>query len=224
MLSSRVEIVDGVAVSQHDGVVAPFVAQDVYQQSVAGAAGLTLIAVVGTHHLAHIAFLYQCLESGQVGLPEVSHRDGGVISVAQWLRTAVHGIMLGAGMGLEVFVIVALHTQHGLHTEHSVQVGVFTAGLLSASPAWVTEDIDIRAPEGELGVAGIVGHAHGHIEDVVVRTVPVGAGLVGDRGEHFIHLLRIEGGSHANRLGIDGVASLAHTMAGLAPPVVGRDA
>ena len=68
-----VEVVDGVAVGEHDGVVAPFAAQDVHEQTVAGAAGLALITVVGTHHLAHITFLHQSLEGGEVGLPQVAH-------------------------------------------------------------------------------------------------------------------------------------------------------
>ena len=72
MLSFVVEVVDSVAVCDHQSVVAPFVAQYIDEQTVAGAAGLALIAVVGAHHLAHVTFLYQCLEGRQIGLPEVA--------------------------------------------------------------------------------------------------------------------------------------------------------
>ena len=144
--------------------------------------------------------------------------------MAQRLRATVHGIVLGAGMGLEVVVVIALHAQHGLHAQYGVQIGVFAAGLLTASPSGVTEDVDIGAPEGEFGIAWVIGDAHRHVEHVVVGTVPVGAGLVGDGAEHVIYLLGVEGGGHTDRLGEHGVVALAHAVAGLAPPVVGGDA
>ena len=178
VLSLVIEVVDGIAVGEHDGVVAPFAAQDVNKQTVAGAAGLAFVAVVGAHHLAHVPFLHQGFESGKIGFPKVAHGHGSIVGVAQRFRTAVYGVVLGAGVGLEVLVVVALHAEHRLYAQDGVQVGVFAAGLLSASPARVTEDVDVGAPEGELGVAGIIDHAHGHIEDVVVGTVPVGTGLV----------------------------------------------
>ena len=224
MLSSVVEVVDGIAVGEHNGFVAPLATQDIHQQAVAGAAGHALVAVVGTHHLAHVAFLHQCLEGRQVGLPEVAHRHRCVVPVAQWFRTAMHGIVLGAGMGLEVFGVVALHAEHRLHTQYGIHIGVLAAGLLSPAPPRVAEDVHIGAPEGEFGVARIVDGPHGHIEHVVIGAVPVGAGLVGNRAEHIVEEFRVERGGHADGLGINGVASLAHTVASLAPPVVGGDA
>ena len=117
-----------------------------------------------------------------------------------------------------------LHAEDGLDAEDGIHVGVFATGLLAASPAGVAEDVDVRTPETEFGIAGVIDHAHGHIEDVVVGTVPVGTGLVAHGTEHIIDELLAEGGSHADGLGEDGVATLAHAVAGLAPPVVGGDA
>ena len=70
-----IEVVDGIAVGQHNAVEAPFATQDVDQQAVAGATGDSLVAVVGTHDLAHVALLHQCLEGGQIGLPQIAHGD-----------------------------------------------------------------------------------------------------------------------------------------------------
>ena len=109
MLSAVKEIVDGIAVGEHNGVVAPFVAQDVDEQAVAGAAGLALEALVGAHHLAHVGFLHQRLEGGQIGLPKVAVRRVHVHRVAQGLWSAMHGIVLRTGVGLEVIGIVTLH-------------------------------------------------------------------------------------------------------------------
>ena len=64
VLATVVEVVDGIAVGQHNGVVVPLATKDVNQKAVAGTTGFAFISVVGAHHLAYITFLYQCLESG----------------------------------------------------------------------------------------------------------------------------------------------------------------
>ena len=69
VLTAIEEIVDGVAISKHDSIVTPLVAQDVNEQAVAGATGLALETLVGTHHLTHVTLLDQCLERRQIGLP-----------------------------------------------------------------------------------------------------------------------------------------------------------
>ena len=181
VLSAIKKVVDSVAVGEHDAIIAPLVAQDINQQTVAGAAGLTLETLVGAHHLAHVTFLYQSLKGGQVGFPQVAIGRLYVHRVAQGLWSAVYGIVLGAGMGLEVLIVVALHTQHGLYTQYGIQIGVLATGFLSTTPTWVAEDIYIRAPERKLRVTRIIGNAHGHIKKlgvVVIGSVPVGACFV----------------------------------------------
>ena len=181
MLTTVEEVIDGVAVGEHDTVVTPLVAQDINQQTVARTTGLTLETLIGTHHLTHITLLDQSLESRQIGLPEVTVRGLHIHRVTQRLRAAVHGIVLGTGVGLEILVVVTLHAQNSLHTKHGIQIGVLTAGLLTSTPTRVTEDVHVRAPEGQLRIARIIGHAHGHVKQlriVVIRTVPVGTGLV----------------------------------------------
>ena len=75
VLVAVVEVVDGIAVGQKDSVEAPLLAQDVDEQTFAFATWLTFVAVVGTHHLAYVTFLYKGLEGRKVGLPEVAHRN-----------------------------------------------------------------------------------------------------------------------------------------------------
>ena len=110
------EIVDGIAVGQDDSIVAPLIAQDIDEQTVAGATGLTLETLIGTHHLAHITFFNQCLKGRQIGFPEVAVSWLNIHGVAQRLWTAMHGIVLGTGVSLKILVVVALHTQYRLHT------------------------------------------------------------------------------------------------------------
>ena len=64
MLAFVVEVVDGIAVGEYNGLVVPFPPQDINEQTVAGTTGYTLVAVVGAHHFAYVALLYQCLEGG----------------------------------------------------------------------------------------------------------------------------------------------------------------
>ena len=168
VLALVVEIIDSIAIGKHNAVEPPLAAQDVHQQAVAGATGDALVAVVGTHHLAHIALLHQRLEGGQIGFPQIAHGDGGIVGVAERLGPAMHGIVLGTGVGLVILVIVALHAQNGLYAQDGIQVGVFTTGLLTTSPTRVAEDVDIGTPEGQLGVAGIVDDTHRNIEDIMV--------------------------------------------------------
>ena len=224
VLTLVVEIVDGVAVGEDDGVVAPFAAQNVLQQAVAAATRDALVTVVGAHHLAHVAFLDEFFEGGEVGLPKVAHRHAGVVGVPERFRAAMHGVMLGAGVGLVILLVVALHTFDGLHAENARKVRVFAAGLLSPAPSRVAEDVHIRTPKGQFGVAGVVGNAHRHIENVVVGAVPIGTRLIANSREHVVKHLRVKCRRHSYRLRKHRVAALPNTVARLAPPIVGRDA
>ena len=86
----------GVAVGDDQAVIAPLVAEDVHEQAIAHRAGNALVALVGAHHFADVTVDHQGLESGEVGFPEVAHRNGHVHAVAEGFRAAVHGIVLGA--------------------------------------------------------------------------------------------------------------------------------
>ena len=147
MLAACVEVVDGTAVRYNQGLESPLVAQDIGQKTVAAAAGLALITVVGAHNLLNVSLGYQSLECRQVGLPEVTHGYAYVKAVAVSLKSAVNGVVLGAGMCLVVLGVVTLHTLDKSGSHLTCQVRVLTACLLAASPTRITEDIDIGAPE-----------------------------------------------------------------------------
>ena len=102
----------------------------------------------------------------------------------------MHRIVFGTGVSLEIAVVIALHTQHGLHPKYCIQVRVLTAGLLPTTPTRITEDVHIGTPEGQLRIARIIRYTHRHIEQLrvlVIRTVPVGPGLVRHLREHVVH-------------------------------------
>ncbi len=72
VLAGVEEVADGTAVSNNQAFVAPLVAQDILQQTVAGAAGLTLVTVICAHYLLNVTVYNQALESGQIGFPQVT--------------------------------------------------------------------------------------------------------------------------------------------------------
>ena len=149
------EVAYGTAVTGYQSLEAPLVAQDVLLVTGITAAGITVYALVGTHHLGHVTLLYQRLEGWQIGFPQVSlwqllH----VEHVAVPLWSAMHGKVFGASQEFLVLVLPAFAVQtlalqsvdHG--QSHALrQVRVFTVGLLSASPARVAEYVDVRSPE-----------------------------------------------------------------------------
>ena len=91
--------------------------------------------------------------------------------------------------------------------------GIFAVGLLSAAPARVAEDVQIRGPEIEASHDAGVSLAHIlHVLD---------ASLNADLGRHGVNSRRIEGGSQADGLRILGYALVDDSVKGLAPPLVG---
>ena len=157
------EVANGTTVAGYQALEAPFFAQ--YLLFVAGltATWLTVDALIGTHHLGHLALLHQSLEGWQIGLPEVAlgqvlHIEG--MAVPFW--SAMHGKVLGTGQQLLIvaqrltIVAVALQATHHSKTHLRRQEGVFAIGLLSSTPTRVAEDIDIGCPERQTLIAADV--------------------------------------------------------------------
>ena len=150
-LMGFIEVADGTAVADNQILETPLVTQNLLQQSLTATAGIVVQALVGTHHLANLGILYQCFKGWHIGFPEVAGRYIGQIGrMAGVLRTAMDGIVLGTSPELAVLGILGtLKATDHLHTHNAGQVGVFTVGLLSPAPSWITENVHIRRPNGE---------------------------------------------------------------------------
>ncbi len=222
VLPRGVEIVDRVAVGDHQGLIAPFVTEYVLEKPVARAARHPFVAMIRAHHLLHVGLGHKGLECRKIGLPQVAPRHTDVESVPQGFRPAVHPEVLRAGVGLEVPVVIALHPLDGLHPDDFRQIRIFPGCLLAAPPAGIAEDVDVRAPEAQFGVAGVIPGTHPDIE-FRGGTVPVGPGLIGDAAEHLVYKVGVERGGKTDILRVDSVPVGPDAVAGLAPPVVGRD-
>ena len=155
-------------------------------------AGITIYALVGTHHLSHVTLLHQCLEGGQIGFPQVTlgqllH----VERVAVPLWSAMYGKVLRTSQQLFIFafscllfavgIVLPLQSVHHSQSHALRQVRVFTVRLLSASPAWVAEDVDVRCPERQALIALYA--------SVLLRLLILGTCLVAGGRKHLVHQL-----------------------------------
>jgi len=203
------------AVGDHMAREFPLPAQDIAQQEVARAARLAPHAVVGAHDRLHPGLAHQFLERRQIRVPQVVRGHRRVEGVPLGFRPRVHREMFGASRRFEVPRIVALQTAHERRAEHTREHRVLAPRFLSASPARVAEDIDVRRPEGQaLVVPAFPGEPQ--------RLVVLGPRLVRDGRGHPPHELRVPRGRQPDDLRKHrGPAVPRHAVQRLVPVIVG---
>src|SRR5947199_5946229 len=79
----------------------------------------------------------------------------------------MHCVMLRRGDDFEVARVVALQALDESDAHARRQVRVFAVSLLPASPSRVTEDVDVRRPEGQPLVTPAIALTH---ELIILRT------------------------------------------------------
>ena len=127
------------------------------------------------------------------------------------------GVVLGRGDDAEIAGIVALHATDEGDGHAAGEEGVFSVGFLTAAPAGIAKDVDIRRPEGESEELFML---------VVTNCLVVFCtGFGGDGLAHSVDELRIPGGGHADDLRkIGGVSGKGDAVKTLVPPKILRDA
>ena len=224
------EVADGTAVARDEALEAPFVAKDLLLIACLTAAGLAVDALVGTHHLGHLALLHQTLKGGQVGFPEVALGQAFYVEgVAVPLRPAMYGEVLGTGQefficrGFRFFrairagqptpvVGAALQTTYHGEAHLCREVGVFAVGLLAAAPARVTEYVDVGCPERQTLISADVSAALGLLS--------LNTRFVADSGEDAVQQRVVPRRSHGHGDGKDGGVAIApYTVQRLVPPL-----
>ena len=126
----------------------PLIAQNVHQQRLRSAGRFAVDAVVRAHDALHLRFLHRRLERGQIRLVHVLRVRHGIEGMADGFRAGVHREMLGARGDLEVLAI-ALQALDEPYAQPAGKIRIFTICLMTAAPARVTEDVDVRAPQGQ---------------------------------------------------------------------------
>src|ERR1041385_289444 len=172
---------------------APFVAQDVFEQEFTRVARFIEGAVVSAHHRFDFGFHDQLFESWKVCIVEVVFRNDGIEGVAIFFGTGMNSIMFSAGCRFEIFGMIALQAFDKLGCHFAGKEWILTPGFLSAPPAWVAENVDIRRPERQsLELVSATIAAQGF--------VVFGTGLVPNGSSDPVYQVLVPGGSQANCL------------------------
>jgi hypothetical protein len=133
--------------------------------------------------------------------------------MAVGLGSAVHGEVLGRRHHFQIARVVALQPFYEGDAHLRCKVRVLAVGLLSAAPARIAKDVDVRRPERQSLVATML--------PVPERLVMLRARLVTDDGADLVHQRHVEGCGHPDRLRKDrrGARS-GDAVQALVPPVV----
>src|SRR5438270_5435424 len=116
----------------------------ILQQHLVGAGGVSVNGVVGAHDGFNVPIYDGRAEGGEVGFLQVTRAHVHVEAMSQRFGTAVHCEMFAGGDRLGMFWIGALHSRDESRPELTGEKRIFAVSLLTASPAWIAEDVDIR--------------------------------------------------------------------------------
>ncbi len=178
------DVFDRVAVRNHVALESPSIAQRLLQQQRAGRRRLAIHAVVGAHDCGDLALLHQRLERGQVGVVEILLARMHIEVMSIGFGPAMHREVLRRRVHLAVLRIVALQTAHERDAHACGQPGIFAIRFLTAPPARVAKDVDVRRPERESLISPTQSTSR---ELMMLR-----ACLIADRDRHLLHQISIE--------------------------------
>ena len=216
-LMPRVKILQRREIRDDHTLKIPVFPQHFLQQQFRSTAGFSQRAVICAHDLRHARFLYRRFKSRQVSLVQVLLTDFRIELMADGFRAGMNGIVLRAGGGEQIIRIISLQSRNIAHAHAAGEPGVFPIGLLTAAPSRVPENVDIGAVKAE---------SFEQVPDAVGGILLIfDAGFLTDGPADLLYQLGIEGGPHADALGIHGRRSLTgRTVERFAPPVHFRDA
>ena len=145
------EVVHSPAVCHDKSVEAPLLAEDLDQKLVASAARLAFVCIIRAHDLLYISSFHETFECIEVCLVEVTPRYFlDIEHMAFIFRTAMDREMLQTRMELVILLVrIALEAVHYGTSHHCGQIWILSICLLATSPTRVTEDVDVRSPDGK---------------------------------------------------------------------------
>src|SRR5438477_8484845 len=140
-------IANRIAVRDYISLEMPGPTKCVLQKELICAGRLTINCVVGAHDGIGMAFDNRRAKCGSVCVQLVVLADVNVSEVTRGLRPTVNSEMLRRRDNSKVVRIVSLHSGDERHSQPPAQERIFSIRLLSAAPAGIAEDIDVRCPE-----------------------------------------------------------------------------
>lgn len=188
-----VEILDSPAVGNKISVKAP--AAELFHKHFAGAGSLTVYPVVCAHNALNVNFFHKRFKSGEIGLLQILFGNLRIEFVAESFGAAVNCKMLCAGSCAESFAL----TLKSLYISLAVfcgEIWVLAVGLVTTSPAGVTENVDVGRSEGKTLV---------NISVTVLCVLGIFCtGLLGGYLACLFHKLCVKHGGKSDRLGEHG--------------------
>src|ERR1700733_8803773 len=100
----------------------------------------------------------------------------------------MHGEVLRCRDDAKVTRVITLQAAHEIKPKRGSKKRIFAIGLLSASPARIAEDVDIRRPDGQAEVETVNSFTH--------CLVVLGAGLRRNNRSDALKQRGIPGGGH----------------------------
>ena len=213
------EVVHSPAVSHYKTVEAPLLSEDLDKKLVTSAARLAFICIVRAHNLLYISSFHKTLESIEICLVEITPRYFlDIEHMALILRTAMDREMLQTCMELVILLVrIALEAVHYGTSHHCGQIWILSICLLATSPTRVTEDVDVRSPDGK---TMITAHAFFITSDAELDSL-LGRSDV----EHLFEKFIIPARRHSDSLREHSRETVTcRTMKGFVPPIVLADA
>src|ERR1700733_4837204 len=136
--------------------------------------------------------------------------------MARRFRPAVYGVMLGRGNHPKIFWVVTLHSGNESDSHSSSKKWIFAVGFLTAAPAGIPENVNVRRPEIQALHDVATSGAH--------RMVMLCARFRADYDCHVVDQRRIKACGESNRFREDGSSSgIGNSMKSFTPPVVAWD-
>src|SRR5574344_176069 len=212
-----VEVAHRPAVRNDMPLEAPLAPQNVFEQVLASAAWFTKRSIICAHHRLN-ACINERLECGKVCFKQIFFAYHCVEFVAVFFRSGVNGIMFCTRCNLQMVRVGALQSFYKGSAHARSEVGVLAVCFLSASPARITEYVDVRRPECKAAVLGCR-------KTGFLRLVPFCARFSRNDVGFLLSKLVIERSCKSDCLRENGCLTLAcHAMQTFAPPVVRRNA
>ncbi len=209
---SRKDVAHRAAVGNNIALEPPCTAKQSLKQELVGTGRLSIDAVVRTHHRSGVTFDNGGTKRRRIRIQLIMLCYIHVGEVTCGLGSAVHGEVLRRRDRAVILRIVALYSGHVRNRKASAQKGIFSVGFLTAAPARITENVNVRRPEIEalenIGVPCPLGL---HMLDAAFNA---------DRSRHLVDARNVKRCGKPDRLGKFGGAVHSDPVKGLAPPVI----
>ncbi len=121
------------------------------EQQITRAGRLAVDPVIRAHDRSGSGLDDGGAERGEIGILQVMRRDEDIRAVARGFRAAMHGEVLRCRDHIRQIGVRTLHALHEGDSQPRGEIGILAVCFLTATPARITEDVDVGRPCVEAG-------------------------------------------------------------------------